>query len=81
VWDSPVEAGEFYDLLGRAVERRFDTKAKTGASSGGRSFSASGRSIQLSTAEVQGRPVVIYADVPQGANTNIIQPGQVRLTQ
>ena len=81
VWDSPVEAGEFYDLLGRAVERRFDTKAKTGASSSGRSFSASGRSIQLSTAEVQGRPVVIYTDVPQGANTNVIQPGQVRLTQ
>jgi hypothetical protein len=81
VWDSPIEDGEFNDLKGRAVERRVDTKSKTGATSGGRSISASGRAIQLSTAEVQGRPVVIYADVPQGANTNIIQPGQVRLTQ
>ncbi|HET6760511.1 MAG TPA: hypothetical protein VFH13_00345 [Gemmatimonadaceae bacterium] len=81
VWDSPVEAGEFYDLAGQAVERRFKTKAKTGAPSGGRSFSAGGRAIQLTTAEVEGRPVVIYVDVPQGANTTIIQPGQVRLTQ
>lgn len=81
VWDSPVEAGEFYDLAGQAIERRFKTKAKTGAASSGRSFSAAGRTVQLTTAEVQGRPVVIYVDVPQGASANIIQPGQVRLAQ
>jgi hypothetical protein len=81
VWDSPVEAGEFYDLAGQAVERRFNTKAKTGAASTGKTFSAAGRSIQLTTAEVQGRPAVIYVDVPAGASTAIVQPGQVRLIQ
>jgi hypothetical protein len=81
VWDSPVEAGEFYDLAGQAVEKRFNTKARTSAATTGKTYSAAGRSIQLTTAEVQGRPVVVYVDVPQGANTTIIQPGQVRLTQ
>jgi len=27
VWDSHVEAGEFYDLAGQAIEKRFSTKA------------------------------------------------------
>jgi hypothetical protein len=81
VWDSPVEAGEFYNLAGQAIEQRFNTKAKVGPASAGRAFSAAGRSLQLSTAEVQGRPAVIYVDVPAGASTNIINPALVTLTQ
>jgi hypothetical protein len=81
VWDSPVEAGEFYDLAGQAIERRFNTKARASAAGAGKAFSAAGRSLQLTTAEVQGRPAVIYVDVPAGASTAIVQPGQVRLIQ
>jgi hypothetical protein len=81
VWDSPVEAGEFYDLAGQAIEKRFNTRAKAGAAGAGRAFSAAGRALQLTTAEVQGRPAVIYVDVPAGASTNIINPAQVTLTQ
>jgi hypothetical protein len=81
VWDSPVEAGEFYDIAGQSIEKRFGTKAEKGGSSAEKSYSASGRSLRLTATEVQGRAVVIYVDVPSGANTSVIQTSQVRLSQ
>ena len=81
VWDSPVEAGEFFHLAGQAVERRYSTKAAAGSTDLVKKYSAGGRAVQLSTMEIQGRPVVIYADVPGGANPNIINPAQVTLKQ
>ncbi len=81
VWDSPVEAGEFFHIAGQAVEKRFNVKATAGASSTDKTYSATTRSLRLTAAEVSGRSVVIYVDVPRGANTSIIQIGQVRLTQ
>lgn len=81
VWDSPVEAGEFYHIAGQSIEKRFSTKPATGSGELLKRYAAAGRTIQLSTTEVAGRPVVIYADVPAGANANIINPGQVTLTQ
>jgi len=81
VWDSPVEAGEFFHIAGQAVEKRFRIKATTGASNTDKSYSGANRSVRLTAAEVSGRSVVIYVDVPSGANTSIIQPAQVRLTQ
>jgi hypothetical protein len=81
VWDSPVEAGEFFDLAGQAVEKRFGVKASASANNAEKSYSTATRSLRLTATEVQGRPVVIYVDVPKGANTSIIQVGQVRLTQ
>jgi hypothetical protein len=81
VWDSPVEAGEFYHIAGQAIEKRFSTKAAAGSTELVKKYAGAGRSIQLSTAEVAGRPVVIYVDVPAGASTSIVQPSQVTLTQ
>ncbi len=81
VWDSPVEAGEFYDLAGQAIEKRFGTNAIANTSKSDKSYSTADRSLRLTATEVQGRPVVIYVDVPKGANTAIIQPAQVRLAQ
>jgi hypothetical protein len=81
VWDSTVEAGEFYHIAGQAIEKWFNTKAKAGPASTVKTFSAAGRSIQLTTEEIQGRPVVIYVDVPQGANPSIVQASQVTLAQ
>ena len=81
VWDSPVEAGEFFHLAGQAVEVRYSTKAATGSTELVKKYSGGGRTIQVSTMEIQGRPVVIYADVPAGANPNIVNPAQVTLSQ
>jgi len=81
VWDSQVEAGEFFHLAGQAVEARYKTKAAAGSTDLQKRYLGGGRTIQVSTFEIQGRPVVIYADVPTGANPNIIDPAQVRLAQ
>jgi hypothetical protein len=81
VWDSPVEAGEFFDLEGQAIEKRFGVKSATNTNKSDKSYSTPDRSLRLTASEVQGRPVVIYVDVPKGANTSIIQPDQVRLAQ
>lgn len=81
VWDSPVEAGEFFHIAGQAVEGRYSTKAAAGSTELVKRYSAAGRTLQVSTMEIQGRPVVIYADVPAGANPNIINPAQVTLNQ
>jgi hypothetical protein len=81
VWDSPVEAGEFFDIAGQSVAKRFGAKAAASASNTEKSYSSADRTIRLTATEVQGRPVVIYVDVPKGANTSIVQTAQVRLTQ
>jgi hypothetical protein len=81
VWDTSVDAGEFYDLTGKAIEKRFSTKAATGGSNLSKRYSASGRELQLTTVEIAGRPVVIYEDLPAGANLNVVNAAQVRLVQ
>src|SRR2546423_62688 len=79
VWDSPVEAGEFFHMAGDAIEKRFATKSAAGSTDLLKKYSAAGRTLQLSTPEIQGRPVVIYADFRAGANPNIIIPALVTL--
>src|SRR5436305_651501 len=81
VWDSSVEAGEFYDIAGQAIEKRFSTKAAAGPSNLVKRYAASGRALQLSTVEIGGRPVVIYEDLPAGANMSIIDAAKVKLVQ
>jgi hypothetical protein len=81
VWDSTVEAGEFFHMAGQSVEKRYSTKAAKGSTDLVKKYSAEGRTLQVSTMEIQGRPAVIYVDVPAGANPNIINPAQVTLKQ
>jgi hypothetical protein len=79
VWDSPVEAGEFFHLVGQAVETRYSTKAAKASTDLVKKYSAAGREVEVSTTEIKGRPVVLYADVPAGASTKIINAAQVTL--
>ncbi|HET9635666.1 MAG TPA: hypothetical protein VFP26_07000 [Gemmatimonadaceae bacterium] len=81
VWDSQVEAGEFFNMAGDAVEKRFSTKVAAGSTQLVKKYSAGGRTIQVTTQEIQGRPTVIYTDVPAGANPDIVNPPQVTLKQ
>jgi len=81
VWDSAVEAGEFFHMASEAIEKRFSTKIAAGSTDLVKKYSAGGRTLQVSTQEIQGRPVVIYVDVPAGASANIINPAAVQLTQ
>ena len=51
-------------------------KAANGAS---RTYETAGRTIQLTTGEVAGRPVVLYVDVPTGAPADVIDLNTVTL--
>lgn len=81
VWDSAIEAGEFFQMASDAIAKRFSTKQAGGSTDLVKKFSAAGRALQVSTVEIQGRPAVIYVDIPAGADPNIINPAQVTLTR
>lgn len=81
VWDSGLESGEFFDILDRALEKRFKTASKAGGSKLVRRFSVAGRTVQISATEVAGRPVVLYVDAPAGVSPNLLRLEQVKLTQ
>lgn len=79
VWDSPVDAAEFNDLLREVAETRFGSARAT--TPNGRRYEGSGRSITVGTAEVGGRPMVIWTDVPAGASAELVDVARVRLAQ
>ena len=79
VWDSKIDAGEFYDLLDTSILKRHrDAKPKS-ATTEQRVYDVGGRTMQISTAEVNGRPVVLFVDVPTGAPTNVVDLSKVTL--
>ena len=81
VWDSAVDAAEFYDLAGEAVARRFGAPVGEPGTSGPRVFALRDRAIRILTGEVAGRPAVLYTDVPTGSNGDLIDLRAVRLRE
>jgi hypothetical protein len=70
VWDTPVDAAEFNDLLAQAIARRYGVRQTATASTSGdgpRAIDAAGRRVTVTAGEVQGRPAVVLMDVPPGA--------------
>jgi hypothetical protein len=87
VWDSSTDGAEFYDLLDRTTDRRYGpSSARTvGAPQAGagmataRVYSVGGRAISVRTGEIDGRPVVVYANLPAGEDPLAIDPSRIRL--
>jgi hypothetical protein len=79
VWDSKIDAGEFYDLVDTSILKRFRNAKPKSADGASRVYEAAGRTIQVTTGEVDGRPVVLYVDVPTGAPTDVIDLSKVTL--
>jgi hypothetical protein len=79
VWDSKIDAGEFYDLVDTSILKRFRNAKPKSADGASRVYEAAGRTIQVTTGEVAGRPVVLYVDVPTGAPTDVIDLSKVTL--
>ncbi len=72
VWDSSVEAAEFRDLMERMVERRFRLAVSSGGRGESRHWTAGGRRLTLTTATVDGRPVVIWEDLPASFTGSVL---------
>ena len=68
VWDTQFEAAEFYDVARQAAARRYP-------GAGG------ARSVTVTTGEVSGRPVVVWTDVPRGANATLLDLARVTLEE
>jgi hypothetical protein len=71
-WDSKIDAGEFFDIIDTLILKRYRGAKPTAATSESRTYAVSGRTLQVTTTEVGGHPVVLYVDVPTGAPTNVV---------
>jgi hypothetical protein len=81
VWDTSIDAAEFNDLMDTAMLRRFAGVTPRQASGNARVYSVRGRTIAISTHELGGRPVVLYADVPSGSRYDVIDLRKVVLDE
>ena len=79
VWDTPYDAGEFRDLMQQGLERKYEVGGAGEATL--RTFTARGRTMQLSTAESGGRPLVIFVDVPAGVSPSLLDVARLRLEE
>jgi hypothetical protein len=77
VWDSPVEAAEFTEVLDRAIGRRFDGERMREVA-GGKRYEVNDREISWWGGDVSGRAVVIYTDAASGTG-ELIAPSRVKL--
>lgn len=81
VWDTSVDAAEFFDLLDTATLKRFGNVKPSEATQVRRIYSAGGRTIAVTAGEVGGRPVVLYVDVPAGTSVNVLDLAKVSLQE
>jgi hypothetical protein len=79
VWDSKIDAGEFFDLVDTSILKRYRNAKPRAADGSSRLYEAAGRTIQVVAGEVDGKPVVLYVDVPTGAPTDVIDLSKVTL--
>lgn len=86
VWDSPVDAADFLDLMFDATRRRYDMakpKVPERASErrldvvAGKSHGA--RTVVLKVEQREGRPVVFFMDTPAGVSSTLIDPAKITI--
>jgi len=78
-WDSAMDAAEFVDALGQAIERRYRVKAPTNSAGGVRTYSGAGRTVVVTPREIDGKNVVLFVDVPTGTSTQRVDLSRVTL--
>jgi hypothetical protein len=80
IWDTPVDAGEFYQLVDRTVITRWKPKTFRKLGETGKLYAnVGGRAVRIDAITVQGRPAVLYVDVPAGVETDIVNVAGVVL--
>ena len=86
VWDSPVDAADFLDLMGDAARRRYELGRSTiaqGATTRRFDIAANrthgARTVTLEMAQVDGRPMVFFLDAPAAVGERLIDFKRVTL--
>ncbi|MEO7520763.1 MAG: hypothetical protein ABIW79_02995, partial [Gemmatimonas sp.] len=93
VWDSPVDAADFLDLLADTARRRYELAPQPvmeGATTrtlvvpsrvASRTQTArSARHVTISLLQTNGRPVIVFVDVPAAAGTTLIDASRITLS-
>jgi hypothetical protein len=78
VWDTPVDAAEFVSSLDDVMIARFNVKPAMAGPV--RRFATTNRTIEVSSREIGGRPVVFYVDVPAGSSAAVVDLAKVQVT-
>lgn len=86
VWDSPVDAADFLDLMGDAARRRYDMGKPTiaaGATTRRFDIEAKGtrgaRTVTMEMTQVDGRAMVFFLDAPAAVGERLIDFKRVTL--
>lgn len=79
IWDSAVDAAEFSNAMEEGIATRFKSPDAVPVPTGGKRYSARGRALMLWGGEVSGRAAVLFVDVPEGVDTNILNVEKVVL--
>jgi hypothetical protein len=81
VWDTSIDAAEFFDLLDASLIKRHGS-IRPGAGSGTtRTYGADNRRLLVSISDIGGRPVVMFADAPAGVSPRLIDLSKVTLRE
>ena len=81
VWDTSIDAAEFFDLLDIAMIKRHGSIRPGFGRGTTRTYGANGRRILLSISDIGGRPVVLYADAPAGISPRLMDLSRVTLKE
>jgi hypothetical protein len=78
VWDTRQDGLEFIDAVDQVMRERFNRlPLVTGEL---RHFESPARTVDVNVHEINGRPVVLYIDVPAGASTDLMDFSKVKVT-
>ncbi len=78
VWDTATDKAEFVDALGQAVGRRNRT-GPVSIRGSVRTYRGAGRVVVITPLRIDEREVVMYVDVPTGAETSVIDARRIKL--
>lgn len=86
VWDTSVDGGDFLDLMAEAARKRYEMGRQSwasGATSRRLDVPASkthgARIVTLTLEQRDGRPVVLFMDIPAGVSPSLIDPARVTI--
>lgn len=82
VWDSPVDAVEFRDVMERVIVKKYGVAVASGGTGDERKWTTPrGRRLLLSLSTLAGRPVVFFEDTPSAGAGRVIAPAAVTLQE
>ena len=81
VWDTSIDAADFFSSFDIGYSKRFPGTRPLSATQQMRTYKSGQRTIAFMSGEVQGRPVVVFSDVPEGVRPDLLDLSKVVLKE